>query len=187
MSMFLLAISCLTTWQFTLIHESNIPGSYAVLLFTALDFTSITSLIHNWVLFFSWLCLFILSGVIFPLFFCSIWSTYRLESSSFRVISFCLLILFMGSKGKNMEVVCKYFLLQWTTFCQNSPPWPIHHGWPIQGMAHSFIELDKAVVHVVSLISFLWLWFSFCLSYETHVYFDLLFSNFSGPGLCTVA
>ena len=21
-------------------------------------------------------------------------------------------------------------LLQWTTFCQNSPPWPIHLGWP---------------------------------------------------------
>ena len=29
-------------------------------------------------------------------------------------------------------------------------------------MAHSFVELDKAVVHVISLISFLWLWFSFC-------------------------
>ena len=25
-------------------------------------------------------------------------------------------------------------------------------------------ELDKAVVRVISLISFLWLWFSFCLS-----------------------
>ena len=33
----------------------------------------------------------------------------------------------------------------------------------LHGMAHSFIELDKAVVHVISLISFLWLWFSFCL------------------------
>ena len=31
------------------------------------------------------------------------------------------------------------------------------------GMAHSFIELDKAVVHVIRLVSFLWLWFSFCL------------------------
>ena len=30
-------------------------------------------------------------------------------------------------------------------------------------MAHSFIELDKAVVHVISLTSFLCLWFSFCL------------------------
>ena len=31
-------------------------------------------------------------------------------------------------------------------------------------MAHSLIELDKAVVHVISLISFLGLWFSFYLS-----------------------
>ena len=27
-------------------------------------------------------------------------------------------------------------------------------------MAHSFIELDKAVAHVVRLLCFLWLWFS---------------------------
>ena len=33
-------------------------------------------------------------------------------------------------------------------------------------MAHSFIEFDKAVGHVISLISFLWLWFSFCLPFD---------------------
>ena len=33
------------------------------------------------------------------------------------------------SQGKNTEVVC-HLLLQWTMFCQNSPPWPIHLGWP---------------------------------------------------------
>ena len=33
----------------------------------------------------------------------------------------------------------------------------------LHSMTHSFIELDKAVVHVISLVSFLWLWFSFCL------------------------
>ena len=38
------------------------------------------------------------------------------------------------------------------------PSWVVLHS-----MAHSFIELDKAVVHVISLISFLWLSFSFCL------------------------
>ena len=32
---------------------------------------------------------------------------------------------FMGSQGKNAEVVC-HSLLQWTAFCQDSPPWPIH-------------------------------------------------------------
>ena len=36
-------------------------------------------------------------------------------------------------------------LLQWTTFCQTSPPWPIRLGWPHTAWL-SFIELDKAVV-----------------------------------------
>ena len=31
------------------------------------------------------------------------------------------------------------------------------------GVAHSFIELDKAVIHVIRLVSFLWLGFSVCL------------------------
>ena len=38
------------------------------MLFIASDFTSITSHIHNWVLFVLWLYLFILSRVISPLF-----------------------------------------------------------------------------------------------------------------------
>ena len=39
-----------------------------------------------------------------------------------------------------------------------------HPSWvALQGMACSFTELDNAVVPVISLISFLFLWFSFCL------------------------
>ena len=39
-----------------------------------------------------------------------------------------------------------------------------HLSWVApHGLAHSFIELDKAVVCVNRLVSFLWLWFSFCL------------------------
>ena len=35
-----------------------------------------------------------------------------------------------------------------------------HLSWgALHSMAHSFIELDKAVVHVIRLVSFLWLWF----------------------------
>ena len=64
MLMFTFAICCLTTSSLPWF----IPGSYARLLFTALDFTSITSHIHNWVLFLLWLCLLILSGVLSPLF-----------------------------------------------------------------------------------------------------------------------
>ena len=62
-----------------------------------------------------------------------------------------------GSQGKNTEVAC-HSLLQWTTWWQNSLSWVALHG-----MAHSFTELDKAVVHVIRLVSFLWLWFSDCL------------------------
>ena len=59
-----------------------------------------------------------------------------------------------GSQGKNTEVVC-HSPLQWTTFCQTSPPWPTHLGWPHRAWL-SFTELDKAVVLV-------WLdWLVFC-------------------------
>ena len=38
-----------------------------------------------------------------------------------------------------------------------------HPSWvALHSKAHSFIELDKAVVHVIRLVSFLWLWFSVC-------------------------
>ena len=49
------------------------------------------------------------------------------------------------------EVVC-HSLLQWTTFHQNSPPWPVSLGWPY--MTHCFIELDKVGIPVISLFSF---------------------------------
>ena len=63
-----------------------------------------------------------------------------------------------GSQGKNTEVFCHSFL-QSTTFCQNSPACVALHD-----VAHSFIELDKAVVHMIRLVSFLWLWFLVYLS-----------------------
>ena len=62
-----------------------------------------------------------------------------------------------GSQGKITEVVC-HSLLQWTTFCQTSPPWPSRLGWPHRAWL-TFIELDKAVANVIRLTSFLWLWF----------------------------
>ena len=62
-----------------------------------------------------------------------------------------------GSQGKNTEEACRS-LLQWAKFCQTSPPWPACLGWPHMAWL-SFIELDKAVVRVIRLTSFLWLWF----------------------------
>ena len=65
-----------------------------------------------------------------------------------------LLYYSWSSQGKNTKVVC-HSLLQWTTFCQTSPPWPVGLGWPHTAWL-SFIELDKAVVLV-------WLdWLVFC-------------------------
>ena len=55
-------------FQFTLIHGPNNPVSYAILFFIALDFTSITSHIHNWASFLLLFSLFILSGAISPVF-----------------------------------------------------------------------------------------------------------------------
>ena len=63
----------------------------------------------------------------------------------------------MGSQGKNTEVVC-HSLLQLTIFCPTSPPWPVRLGWP-HTAGLSFTELDKAVVCMIRLASFLWLWF----------------------------
>ena len=58
----------------------NIPGSYAILLFTASDLASITNHVHSWVLFLLWLHPFLLSGVISgvisPLISSSILGTY---------------------------------------------------------------------------------------------------------------
>ena len=57
------------------------PGSHAILFFSASDFPSITSHIYNWVLFSLWLHLLILSpeisGIISPVFSSSILGPYR--------------------------------------------------------------------------------------------------------------
>ena len=85
------------------------------------------------------------------------WASTNLESSYFSILSFCLSYCSWGSQGKNTEVIC-HSLLQWTTFCQTSAPWPVRLGWPHTAWL-SFIELEKAVVRVIRLTSFLWLWF----------------------------
>ena len=110
-------------------------------------------------LFLLWLPPFILSGVISPLISRSILGTYQPGEFLFQCPIFLPFYTVHGLQGKNTEVVC-HSLLQWTTFCQTSPPWPVHLGWPHTAWL-SFIELDKAVVHVIRLASCLWLWFQF--------------------------
>ena len=58
-----------------------------------------------------------------------------------------------GSQGKNAEVVC-HFLLHGP--CLSELSTMTHPSWvALRGMAHSFTELGKVVVHVISLVSFL--------------------------------
>ena len=55
-----------------------------------------------------------------------------------------------GSQGKNTELVC-HSLLRLSELSTVT-----HLSWvALHGMAHSFIELDKPVIHVIRLVSFL--------------------------------
>ena len=124
MLMFTLAI-WFDHFQFALIHGPNIPGPCAILLFTASDFTSITSHIYNWVLFLLWLRLFILSGVISPLISSSVLGTYRPGEFLFQCpVVFAFSHCSWGSQGKNTEVACHY-LLHWPT---GPLPWGLRLG-----------------------------------------------------------
>ena len=74
-------------------------------------------------------------------------------SSSFSFLSFCLFILFMGFSrqeywsGLPFPSPVDHVLTELSTMTRLS--WVALHG-----MAHSFIELDKTVVHMIRLVSF---------------------------------
>ena len=123
MSMFTLAISCFAHFQFALIHEPNISGSYAILLFT-----SITSHIHSWVLVLPWLHFFTLSGVISPLVSSSILGTYRPREFIFQ----CPIFL----PFQTVHGVLKARILKWFTIpFFNGPHFvrTLHHDLSIVG------------------------------------------------------
>ena len=90
------------------------------------------------------------------------WALTDLGSSSFSVLSFCLFILFMAFARQEYWSVFPFpspedhVLSELSTI--TCPSWVA-----LRGMAHSFFELEKAMVHVIRVVSFLWLWFSVCL------------------------
>ena len=77
------------------------------------------------------------------------------------------------SEGKGSLVCCSLWghkesdTTEWLNLLTGSPmdclselSTMTHLYWvALHGMAHSFIELDKAVVHLIRLVSLLWLWF----------------------------
>ena len=128
MLMYTLVISCLTTsnllWFMDLTFQ--VPMQYCSLQHQTLLLSPVTSTTG---------CCFCFGSV------SSFWSYFstdhqehighlltwgvHLSASYLFAFSYCL----WGSQGKNIEMVC-HSLLQWTMFCQNSPPWPIRLGWP---------------------------------------------------------
>ena len=139
---------------------SPIAGSFAI-LFTASNFTFTTRHIHKRALFLLWLSLFISFGAISLLLSRSILGVYRPGEFIFQ----CPIFL----PFHTVHEVLKASMLKWFAIPFSSGPCFVrilHHiclFGTLHGMAHNFIELDKAVIHVISLFSFLGLWFSFCV------------------------
>ena len=132
MSTFTLAISCLTTsnlpWFMDLTFQ--FPMQYCSLQHQTLLLSLVTSTAGYYFCFGS-----------IPSFFLELflhWSPVAYwaptDLGSFLSVSYYFASSYCswGSQGKNTEVVC-HSLLQWTTFCQISPPWPTRLGLPTIG------------------------------------------------------
>ena len=161
MSMFILAISCLTT--------SNLPWFMDLTVHVLMQHCSL----QHWTLLLSSIistagccfCFGSISSFFLELFLhwspVAYWVPTDLRSS-FSVLYFCLFILFMGFSGQEywsglpFSSPVDHILSELSTMTH--PSWVALHG-----MAHSFTELYKAVVHMIRLVRFLWLWFSVCL------------------------
>ena len=159
---FTLAISCLTTsnlpWFIDLTlqvpvqycslqHQTLLPSPVTSTTGCCFCFGSISSFFLKLVLHWSLV---------------AYWAPTDLGSWSFSVLFFCLFILFMGFSrqeywsGLLFPSPMDHVLLELSTMTCLS--WV-----SLLGTAHSLIELDKAVVHVIRLVSFLRLQFSVCL------------------------
>ena len=159
MLMFILVISCLTTsnlpWFMDLTfqipmqycslqHRTLLPSPVTFTVVCCFWFGSVSSFFLE--LFLHW------SPVVY-------WAPTDLGRSSFSVISLCLFLLFMGFSrqeywnGLPFPSPVDRVLSELSTIT--------HLSWvALHSMAHSCIELYKAVIR---LVSFLWWWFSVCL------------------------
>ena len=87
------------------------------------------------------------------------WAPTNPGSSSFSNVSFYIFIMFMGFSRQEYWSGLPFPSSLDRVLSERSTM--THLSWmALHGMAHSFTELDKTVVHVIRLVSFLWLWFS---------------------------
>ena len=157
--MFTLAISCLTAsnlpWFMDLTFQ--VPTQYCSLLHRILLLSPVTSTAGYCFCFGSILSIFLELFLHWsPVAYCA-----PTEPGVF-LFQYPIILPFHTVHG-----VLKARILQWFAILFSSGPHsvrPLHHDPSVLGdMGHtarlSFIELDKAVVHVIRLASFLWLWF----------------------------
>ena len=120
----------------------------------SIGLSCITSHIHSWVMFLLCLCLLILSGVSFPLISSSTLGTYSPGEFIFQ----CHIFLpFHPVHGVLKARMLKCFAVPFSSghvLSELSTMTRSSSG-ALLSMAHSFIDLDKAVIHVISLVSFL--------------------------------
>ena len=129
MFMFFFAISCLTT--------SNLPWSMDLTFQVPMQYCSL----QHWILLPSAVtsttvccfCFGFVSSFFLELFLhCSsvvYWASADLGVHLSMSCVFAFPYCSWGSQGKSTEVV-GHHLLQCSTFCQTSPPWPARLGWP---------------------------------------------------------
>ena len=154
MLMFTLAISCLTIsnlpWFMDLTFQ--VPMQYCSLQHQTLLPPPVTSTTGCCFCFGSISSFFL--GLFLYWFPGAHWAPTDLGSSSFSVISFCLFILLMGFSrqeywsGLPFPFPVDHVLSELSTMTHPS-------RMALQGRAHSFVELDKAMIHVIRLVSFL--------------------------------
>ena len=179
---FPLAISCLTTsnlpWFTDLIFQ--VPMQYFSLQHRTLLSSPDTSTTG------CCFCFGSISSFFLELFLHSspiaYWAPYQPGEFIFQCPIFWLFILFTGFSrqecwsGLLFPCPLDHVFSKLSTMTHLS--WVVPHS-----MAHSFIKLEKAVIHVVSLVSFLWLWLSVIFIYIpqknlfSKVYNSVYFSN----------
>ena len=151
MSVFTLATSCLTTF--------NLPWFMYLTFLVLLQYCSIKhrALLPSPVTSTTGCCFCFgpISSFFLELFLhwspVAYWAPINLGSSSFSILSFCLFILSMGFSrqaywsGLPFPSPVDHVLSELSTMTLLS--WVAPHG-----MAHSSIQLDKAVVHVIRLV-----------------------------------
>ena len=153
MSMFTLAILCLSTSSLPRFMDLTFQFLFNIVLY------SIGLYFHHRShpqldVVFALALLFILSGVISPLISSSILGTYQPREFIFQ----CPIFLPFHTVHRVLKArILKWFAIPFPSdhvlsqlSTMTCPSWVVLHG-----VAHSFIELNKTVVHVISLISFL--------------------------------